>query len=617
MPGLLERLASSQELRWRALLFAGFAVGGLLVRSTNSSAASGCIGTIGEWHQIYWYSVVLILTAQMSNTVREFFAGEGPGLWDHLQYFLLNKPYAQSKEEVLARDQVGFWTLMPSAFITWIFAKSINNSAVWGGMFGVMGGVAYAGWYTSFFSAALVGYYLRTRHGFRCLPMAVERCYGPAGLICLNLALLFRLWNEIWSNVAVVASFYSAQSRTVEWWLAAILSAAVPAIYVTVGGMRASLFSDVVQASLGMFLLFYLLGVVSHEMRGHDVWSWQPAGGYLPGGWTALLAALLQGFGSYPFHDPVLTDRTFLSTPRTMLASFFVGGAISMMFIVLFSAIGILGDYLADPPNGIVSNGSPASVARSLCGVTYGLMNMIMMTSSLSTLDSTYTSCAKLVSLELCGWFKLDGDIRSKRGPLSSHDDSVTQTHILIGRASIVLLAIIGTVYLMAEDEVMKATTVSGTMVMGLGPPIYLMLMWKYNSSPGRGDGWRQAPLAFIFSFVPGVVFGFLYQASGYKNADGSPSNPGLKASLNNLAIGEGPYAMFFGLNLLGHAVCLVGCLIGFAVHQLAWKLPACDGEATNEDPSSGARLAKEGYPADGAEPVAELGSVEVTTSSA
>jgi len=141
----MERLRSSTELRWRALLFAGFAVAGLLVRSTNSTAASGCQGTIGEWHQIYWYSVVLILTAQMSNTVREFFVGEGPGLGDHIQYFLLNKPYAETKEEVLARDQVGFWTLMPSAFITWIFAKSINNAAVWGGMFGVVGGLAYAG----------------------------------------------------------------------------------------------------------------------------------------------------------------------------------------------------------------------------------------------------------------------------------------------------------------------------------------------------------------------------------------------------------------------------------------------------------------------------------------
>ena len=384
--------------------------------------------------------------------------------------------------------------------------------------------------YTSFFSASLVGYVLRTRFGFQGLPIAVERCYGPVGLICLNLALLFRLWNEIWSNVAVVASFYSSEIRTTEWWLAAVLSAAVPAIYVTMGGMRASLFSDFVQASLGMFLLFYLLGVVSYEMRGYDVWSWQPEGGYIPGGWTALLAALLQGFGSYPFHDPVLTDRTFLSTPRTMLLSFFVGGSISMMFIILFSAIGILGDFLANPPLGAVSSGSPAFVARTLCGVTYGLMNMIMMTSSLSTLDSTYTSCSKLVSLELLGWARLSGDTRKKLGPMSASDETVTPTHILIGRCSIIVLGIVGTVYLLAEDEVLKATTVSGTMVMGLGPPIYLMLLWRYNSSPGKGDGFRQAPLAFLLSFVPGVVFGFLYQASGYKNADGTTRRQGSNA---------------------------------------------------------------------------------------
>ena len=592
--GLMARLSESKELRWRLLLLGGFAVGGLLVRSNNSTSAEGCQGTIGEWHQLYWYSVVLILTAQMSDTVREFFLGEGPGLWDHLQYFLFGRDYAVTagKESTeLEPEQVGFWTLMPSAYITWIFAKSINNAAVWGGMFGVWGGVAYAGWYTSFFSAALVGYVLRTRFGFRSLPIAVERCYGSVGLVCLNIGLLFRLFNEIWSNVAVVASFYSPTVRTTEWWLAAVLSALVPAIYVTMGGMRASLFSDVVQASLAMFLLFYLLGVVSHEMRGYDVWTWQPAGGYMPGGTTALGAALLQGFGSYPFHDPVLTDRTFLSTPRTMAAAFFVGGCVSIMFITLFSAIGILGDFLADPPIGVVKNGSPAFVAKSLCGVTYGLMNMIMMTSSLSTLDSTYTSCAKLVALELGGWLKLPGDPRVGRGPMPAAHEAVTKSHILIGRIAIAFLGVFGTLYLLAEDEVLKATTVSGTMVMGLGPPIYLMLAWRYNSAPGSEDGFRQAPLAFVLSFVPGVVFGFLYQSSGLKQSDGSPANPGLKASLNTLAVGEGPYAMFFGLNLLGHGVCLVGCLVGFAIHQLLWKLPRTDGETSREDPRTGARI--------------------------
>lgn len=48
------------------------------------------------------------------------------------------------------------------------------------------------------------------------------------------------------------------------------------------------------------------------------------------------------------------------------------------VFIILFSTIGILGDFLADPPNGIVGKGDPAGVARKLCGVTFGLMNMIV-----------------------------------------------------------------------------------------------------------------------------------------------------------------------------------------------------------------------------------------------
>ena len=53
---------------------------------------------------------------------------------------------------------------------------------------------------------------------------------------------------------------------------------------------------------------------------------------------------------------------------------------------------------------------------------------------------------------------------------------------------------------------------------------------------------------------------------------------------------------MFFGLNLVGHAVCLAGCLLGFGIHQLLWKLPRTDGEATCEEPSTGARIAIKGY---------------------
>ena len=49
--------------------------------------------------------------------------------------------------------------------------------------------------------------------------------------------------------------------------------------------------------------------------------------------------------------------------------------------------------------------------------------------------------------------------------------------------------------------------------------------------------GFRQAPLAFLLSFAPGVVCGALYQAQGYKSANGEPTNPQLKEALNELSV--------------------------------------------------------------------------------
>jgi len=139
---IYQRLSESTEFPWRALLLGVIVVGGLM------------IGVGGEtedgWYTLYWYGAVLILTAQMSHTTRSFFMGEGPSIWDFLRYFLaldgdLKTVEKASKSDSTARKQVGFLTLMPSTFITWIFAKSINNSATLGGRFGLLGGVAYAG----------------------------------------------------------------------------------------------------------------------------------------------------------------------------------------------------------------------------------------------------------------------------------------------------------------------------------------------------------------------------------------------------------------------------------------------------------------------------------------
>lgn len=55
----------------------------------------------------------------------------------------------------------------------------------------------------------------------------------------------------------------------------------------------------------------------------------------------------MQGCLSYPFFDPVLTDRAFLASPKAMLISFLLAGLISGTFIFLFAFMGIFGNMVA------------------------------------------------------------------------------------------------------------------------------------------------------------------------------------------------------------------------------------------------------------------------------
>eukprot|EP00316_Scyphosphaera_apsteinii_P023222 CAMPEP_0119300722 /NCGR_PEP_ID=MMETSP1333-20130426/2634_1 /TAXON_ID=418940 /ORGANISM="Scyphosphaera apsteinii, Strain RCC1455" /LENGTH=616 /DNA_ID=CAMNT_0007302597 /DNA_START=57 /DNA_END=1907 /DNA_ORIENTATION=+ len=583
------------ELAWRtSLTVAAFIVALVLGVLTDMP------GKDVMWQVFYWYSIILIITATLTMNPSAFFNGKSVGnsIWREIQQ--LGKPKedvsetkAGTKSEA-ERSKVGFWLLMPSAFITWIFAKSITNAAVLGGYYGVLGGVGYGGWYISFWSAALVGYYLRTRHGYRSLTSAVDKLYGPAASLCFGLALLFRLFNEVWSNTAVVASFFGEEYST-EWWWSIGLSTAVPCIYVIMGGMRSSLFSDVLQAFLGVLLLVSILGIVGTEMNGlSNLWSFKPPKasgdvgsgetterGWLPGWWTLFLAGVLQGSTSYPFMDPVLTDRTFLSTPRTMLLSFAWGGAIAFTFITLFSAIGIYGCVRADA----VKNGHPAYVAAELGGAAEVLIMLVMMTSSLSTLDSTFTSVGKLFGLEFGGWLKLPGDARKQRGPLRPSDEEhIGAAHITLARFFMVLVGIAGSFYLLADTEVLNATTVSGTVVMGLGPPVMLMLFWRYASSAGATDGWAQSPLAFLFSFWTGVVWGAFYQER--KKTD----------ALDGFELGEGAYELLLGVNVYGLISCIGACALGFVIDQLVTPLtpfarPRPSREASIEDPITGEHI--------------------------
>lgn len=438
------------------------------------------------------------------------------------------------------------------------------------------------------------GYWIRTRKGYGSLPTAIDACYGSSATVLFGLIVLYRLWNEIWSNTVVVAAYYSVDEKTPEWWTACALSAVVPAIFVLMGGMRSSLITDVLMAGLGLLFLFVILGFIGREMPDgiNSIWTYAPPSGWFTGSTTALGASILQGVASYPFHDAVLTDRCFLSRPQTMLASMLVGGAIAAMFIILYSAIGIYGTYAL----GKLSFYASAPVARSLGPTAFSFVNLIMMTSSMSTIDSAYGSVSKLIGLEFAGWFKLPGDMRERgrTGPLRPTDiDNVGPAHMLVARVSIALLALVGTLYVLVDTSTINATEVSGTMVMGLGPPIWMLCVWKHNSKPGADDGWQRAPLMFVLPYTVGIFFGVVYNTAV---VGVGASKARAVAMMAPCAMGVGSFRVFLGWNVVGHCMCTAACLIGWAIHQTVWRLGTVDPPSSVEHPVSGERVVRAGF---------------------
>lgn len=73
---------------------------------------------------------------------------------------------------------------------------------------------AVAGYYTSFASVGIVIYLIRTRQGYRSLPEAINERYGSMATLAFGLAVLFRLYQEVWSNALVVAGFYGDEVRS-------------------------------------------------------------------------------------------------------------------------------------------------------------------------------------------------------------------------------------------------------------------------------------------------------------------------------------------------------------------------------------------------------------------
>jgi SSS family solute:Na+ symporter len=387
-----------------------------------------------------------------------------------LVLFLLS-PWAKNTNQffkaVQKKRAPNTFMLMGSLIISWIFAKSITNAANLGLDYGIVGGVAYAGYYISFAVAGVVIYKMRLHGKYTSIHHFLRSKFGAGAVAVFSLLIAIRLFNEVWSNTMVIGTYFGDMGTSSYYWSILVFTALTLA-YVLKGGMSSSIFTDVIQMGLFAILLLVILGAIfgadttfsSKTVITSGIWSFDM-------GLNLLFAAVLQSF-SYPFHDPVLTDRGFLSSPKITLKSFLWASVLGALCVIFFSFVGVYAQAQG------MQGQAAVEVGKALGIVILLVINFIMITSAASTLDSTFSSFSKLLAIDL----KLGNSLK-------------------FGRWSMVLIAALGTIPVFLNAEILSATTISGTMVIGLTP---IFLFWK-----------DKAPkISFHLSVFCGILFGFL-----------------------------------------------------------------------------------------------------------
>ncbi len=292
----------------------------------------------------------------------------------------------------------GLWMLVLSQVTTWIFARSLMNSAILGYFYGIWGTLAYAAYYGSFLTGGFIVARLR-EGGAGSVQDWLGARFGSAGTGCYNLVVALRLLSEVFANLLVVGLIFAAAlpGSGIAQSASIVIVALLGLCYSAWGGLSAALRTDVLQMSV--FLAVFAAAFAALLLSpGFDLGRVLTAPG-TAGAWNGqvlLLVALLQVF-SYPAHDPVMMDRGFLADRATARRSFHHAFWISTLCIIAFGMFGIQAGVIgADYEAELLGTWSVMFPSW-----LYIALLISLLVSALSTLDSALASAARLVVEEL------------------------------------------------------------------------------------------------------------------------------------------------------------------------------------------------------------------------
>jgi len=411
----------------------------------------------------------------------------------------------------------GLFTLTLSQVTTWVFARSLMNAAILGFYYGLWGTLAYACYYLSFITGGRIVDSLRFEHGYSSVQAFLRDQFGAWGSRCYNFVVGLRLVSEVFANLLVIGILFGV-AGSASYVLAVIGVAGVTLLYSMLGGLHASLKTDFLQmllfAALLLILAFILLfeGHYTAEVLGFKAFELDNPG-------VVLIAVALLQVWSYPLHDPVMMDRGFLADRETTRKSFYHAAWLSGLCILLFGSFGIVAGALA------LDGASMNDTLQVLLGEqAMVLFQFALVISAMSTLDSTLSSSARLVTI----------------------NSAVLEPSLRNGRLVMALFMLAGVALVfLGNKDLFSAVAVSGTASLYLAPVIFFSIWGRVPHIPL----W-----SYLGSFALGLLGATLYftESSGHTQWLGEAHKYTKLLWISVTVLGVGCLLFWFGSRTAG-----------------------------------------------------------------
>ena len=371
-----------------------------------------------------------------------------------------------------------------SLVTTWIFSRSLLTAAILAYYFGLPGAIAYTIYYLSFITGCIFVINLRKRYRINSVVEFFSYQFGNVGIFTYSFLIITRLISEIFANLIVVGLVFGKEGAY-DYNISIFIVMVVTLSYSYLGGFRNSIKTDVIQMIVFIILIvfmivsfFFIPLELNKELfvaKIYDISN--PA-------YALILVAFLQ-IWSYPIHDPVMMDRGFISSIKKTKKSFFYSFFLSSILILLFSLIGIfLSGYSLD-------NVSFIEAISIYFGRTSSyIIFFLLIISAMSTIDSTLSSCSKLIVSDL----------------------GLLKSNIFNGRLVMLIFSMLGLAFIFLNTkDLFTAVAVSGTAAIFLSPTYIMLIIFKKNVS-------KLSLLVSFFISVSGSILYYLESQAIYTN---------------------------------------------------------------------------------------------------